>query len=297
MLNAKAESVPTWPDRALPVLHHLTAVPPTTDYLFDGLALVAGTVGVMIAQGDTGKTTAALEIAIAVALAGTQPTFDPLGIGPRGASAGAANRVVYYCTEDPDIQLHQRIQAATREVEANQLPIAAANLDLRTLCGAARSLDISDEGDQTHIIETCRGARLIVIDTLSRFHSKDENSNPEMMLVVAGAERIATATGAAVMLVHHLGKATANGAQTASALDARGASVIVENTRWCLHLRRNAERGDVEMREVKHNYGRGCEPFQCRWFGRVLKRYATGLPESERRVRTPRSGGQRNGLY
>lgn len=50
---------------------------------------------------------------------------------------------------------------------------------------------------------------LIVIDTLARcFLGGDENSSRDMGLFVAGAERLRRTTGACVLLIHHVGKAT-----------------------------------------------------------------------------------------
>lgn len=283
--NATKAQAANWPDRRLPVLHYLTAVAPPTDYLCGSLALVAGTVGDVIAQGDTGKTGAMLEMSLSIAAAGSEPVYDPLGVRP------GPGRVVYYCAEDPDEQLHKRLRAITRDLTPDQLQVVEQHFELRSVCGAARSLDLCDHVDQDHIIATCTGARLIVFDTLARFHHADENSNPEMIPVIAGAERIAQATGAAVIFVHHLGKGAAADGGVSGALAARGASVIVENARWVLHMRRDPDRGDVEVREVKHNYGRGADLFRCRWERGVLTRYepsarVTDISASRRASRT-----------
>ncbi|MBA2671629.1 MAG: AAA family ATPase, partial [Gemmatimonadetes bacterium] len=44
---------------------------------------------------------------------------------------------------------------------------------------------------------------LIVIDTLARCYAGDENSTQDMSAFVAGADRLRTETGAAVLIVHH----------------------------------------------------------------------------------------------
>lgn len=280
------------PDRELSTVHMLTATPAPTDYLFGGLALVAGTTGGIVAQGDTGKSVATLELSISLALAGTggEP-FDPLCVSPVAAPTREGWRVVYYATEDPDQQMHQRVHAITSGLAAEQITTLARNLRVRTLHGAKFPMRVADPSDQRRIIETCRGARLVVLDTLTRFHEADENSNTEMVQVIAAMERIARETGAAVVALHHIGKVAA-GDKSTSAHAARGASAITDNMRWVLHLARDAESGDVIAVEAKHNYGRGSQPFGLCWQDRVL--YRTGV------ATTPagkRNGGGHAGVY
>lgn len=60
---------------------------------------------------------------------------------------------------------------------------------------------------------------LVVVDTLAHSMSGgDENSTKDMTQAMAGVKRIASATGASVMLIHHTGKAADKGARGSSAL-------------------------------------------------------------------------------
>lgn len=266
------------PDRELSTTHMLTATPPPTDYLFKELALVAGTTGCIVAQGDTGKSVAALELSVALALAGTGgEKFDPFCVTPLPAPTRDGWRVVYYTTEDPDAQMHQRLHAITNALGAEQITTLARNLRVRTLHGARFPMRVTDPADQRRIIETCRATRLVVLDTLTRFHDADENSNTEMVQVIAAIERIARETGAAVVALHHIGKVAA-GDKSTSAHAARGASAITDNMRWVLHLARDADTGDVIAREAKHNYGGGSQPFGLRWDRRALYRASIATP-------------------
>ncbi|MCK1975372.1 helicase RepA family protein, partial [Bacillus safensis] len=67
-------------------------------------------------------------------------------------------------------------------------------------------MDVMNESKRAEVIEQCEGARLIVLDTLSRIHTLDENSNGEMAQLVAKLEEIATITKASVLYLHHVSK-------------------------------------------------------------------------------------------
>lgn len=277
-LDSRPGAFADGPDRELSMAHLLTATPPPTDYVFGSLALVAGTTGGIVAQGDTGKSVFALEGAISLALAGTggEP-FDPLCVRPVPAPTRQGWRVVYYTTEDPDQQMHQRVHAITASLSAEQITTLARNFHIRSLHGASAPMRVTNATDQRRIIETCRGARFVVLDTLTRFHDADENSNTEMVQVVAAIERIARETGAAVIALHHIGKVAA-GDRITNAHSARGASAITDNMRWVLHLARDPESGYVRVTESKHNYGRGSDPFALQWQDRALYRSGAQVP-------------------
>jgi len=86
------------------------------------------------------------------------------------------------------------------------------------------------------LIETATGARLIVIDTLSRFHMLDENESSDAKLLMRRMEHIAYKTGAAVLFLHHVNK----GSVAAKTIDqqqaARGSSVLIDDARWSSFL-------------------------------------------------------------
>ncbi|WP_457998982.1 AAA family ATPase, partial [Klebsiella michiganensis] len=65
----------------------------------------------------------------------------------------------------------------------------AQNLTLEPIMG--KRLNVMDERHLARVIEFCAGARLIVLDTLSRIHDMDENSNGDMARLVATLEHIA----------------------------------------------------------------------------------------------------------
>ncbi|TFF71443.1 replication protein A [Aeromonas taiwanensis] len=96
-----------------------------------------------------------------------------------------------------------------------------------------KRLNVMDEEHLRRVIEYSAGARLIVLDTLSRIHSLDENSNGDMARLVATLEHVAASTGASVLYLHHVSKGSAREGQTDQQQAARGASALIDNARWC----------------------------------------------------------------
>jgi hypothetical protein len=165
---------------------------------------------------------------IAMAIAGGR---DMLEMGVDGTG-----RVLYISREDPLEVLRHRMHAIGKHFDADSLAAAQANIIIRS--GVGRAFDITQKPHQDRVIKECRDigdVRLIVFDTLSRCHSKEENSNAEMSYVLQCFERIAVECNAGVALAHHVNKTSAKengGDQTAF----RGAVVITDNARWGITL-------------------------------------------------------------
>lgn len=196
--------------------------PPVLDFIWPGF--LAGTVGALIAPGATGKSFWALEAAMSVAcgVAGG----DLVGLAPT-----RTGRVVYLAGEDPEPALVCRVHATGQHLNQQAREAIAENLTLEPIIG--KRLNVMDNRHLARIIEFCAGARLIVLDTLSRIHDLDENSNGDMARLVAVLEHIATATGASVLYLHHVSKGSAREGQTDQQQAARGASALIDNARWC----------------------------------------------------------------
>lgn len=84
------------------------------------------------------------------------------------------------------------------------------------------SINLRDPVDQLRLVEFIRAAEsehgekcaLVFVDTLSRAMAGGNENGPEDMgALVAGADAVRNATGAAVVLVHHLGKDEGRGAR------------------------------------------------------------------------------------
>jgi RecA-family ATPase len=197
--------------------------PPALDFVWPGF--LAGTVGALVAPGGVGKSFWALEAAMAVA-GGDAPGSDLLGLGP-----SRAGRVVYFAGEDPAPILDCRIHAIGRHLSDTARSAIAGRMTVEPVAGS--SMNVTDRHTLHQLVEKCSGARLVVLDTLSRMHRLDENSNGDMAVVVACLERLALETGASVLFLHHVSKGSAREGATDHQGAARGASALVDNARWC----------------------------------------------------------------
>ncbi|MBU2780943.1 AAA family ATPase [Acidithiobacillus caldus] len=215
---------------ALDIMAAFTNEPPELDFIWPGF--LAGTVGALVAPGATGKSFWALEAAMAVAC--REPGGDLLGLAPK-----YTGRVVYLAGEDPEPALIRRVHAIGQHLNQSAREAIAENLTLEPIMG--KRLNIMDEAHLHRIIEASSGARLIVLDTLSRIHNLDENSNGAMAHLVATLEHIAASTGASVLYLHHVSKGSAMAGQTDQQQAARGASALIDNARWCGYVAKMAE--------------------------------------------------------
>lgn len=206
-------------DVALPRLDirkSFTVQPPPLDFVLPGM--IAGTVGALVAQGGAGKSWIALEIGIAVA---GGPDLLEMGIPSHG-------QVLYLPAEDPTLAINHRLYAA-REAVAGSIDRLAEALEIVPLMGRAVDLMVPAWADA--IQRMAEGKRLVIIDTLRRFHSADENSAGEMARLLGILEHICAQTGTSILFLHHTAKGAAlNGAGDAQQAS-RGSSVLVDNVR------------------------------------------------------------------
>lgn len=196
--------------------------PPVLDFIWPGF--LAGTVGALVAPGATGKSFWALEAAMSIAC--SVAGGDLLGFNPQHTG-----RVIYLAGEDPLPALVCRVHAIGKYLDQQAREAIAENLSVMPIMG--QRMDVMKESELARLIETSAGARLIVLDTLSRIHGLDENSNGDMARLVATLEYVAASTGASVLYLHHVSKGSAREGLADQQQAARGASALIDNARWC----------------------------------------------------------------
>lgn len=240
--------------------------PAPLDFVLPGM--ISGTVGALVAQGGAGKSWVALELAIAVA---GGPDLLDLGIERHG-------RVLYLPAEDPALAVSHRLYSARGSVDALAIDQLAESLEIRPLMGHA--VDLMLPAWARAIEQLADGARLVVIDTLRRFHGADENSSGDMARLLSVLEGICARTGAALLFLHHTGKGAALNGGGESQQASRGSSVLVDNVRGGqMNLIGMSEaearahgidvadrKGFVKLMQAKANFGPG---MQDRWLQRV----------------------------
>lgn len=254
--------------------------PPPLDFVAAGLKV--GTVGILASPGGVGKSFVSLELAMGVA----EPDADRelLNVGIR-----ESGRVLVLNAEDPLDVLHERVYGIGTLLSRDLQDAVAANLEIVSLTGQRPNLLDPRWVDSISSRCVATQARLLVIDTFSRFHAGDENANSDMSEVVGALEVVAQRSGAAVLALHHTSKAAALNGQQASQQSTRGASAIVDNARWQAYLEVMSEAKAKEMRVPielrrhfvsfgvsKQNYGR---PTMPRWLVRLDKGVLVNVDE------------------
>lgn len=208
-------------DYRIDILAAFTTPPPPQDFVIPGL--LAGTFGVLTAPGASYKSQLALQAAIGVAC--DHPAADTLGLG-----VGRHGKVVYVNLEDPRDEIKRRLHVLSSQFDLLTRQAINDNLEIHARVGV--KTNILDEGTQAWLINVLHGARLGILDTYTRCHLLDENSNGDMSQVVGGFEAVSRATGAAFLVPHHASKGAVLSGQAGNQHAARGASAIVDNARF-----------------------------------------------------------------
>jgi len=193
-----------------------------SDFVLPGF--VAGTLGALIAPGGTGKSMLAMELAALVA--GASVMGDEWPEMPLG-------EVLILAVEDPENELYNRWGHLGSHLDPQK---RQACQRVRVVPMLGQRFDIMNDDHFQALLENCRGKRLLILDTMRRIHTLDENDGGAMALVIGRLEEIAATTGCAILFLHHVNKsATLNGqgdVQQAS----RGSSVLVDNIRFQMFM-------------------------------------------------------------
>lgn len=215
------------PLTALPARLLASSAIPPRPWLY-GTHLIRGFVSVLVAPGGVGKTQ--LSIAMALALASGKKLL--------GDHVHASVLAWVLNLEDPLDEIERRV-AATMIHHRLRVEDVAGRLflnsgrDRRVCIGRIETSDIGFQvafPDKEAIIAEARRQKIgfIIVDPFVKSHALEENSNPHMDAAATAWGEIAQATGAAILLVHHVRK----GSTTAEGMDAgRGGSALRDAAR------------------------------------------------------------------
>lgn len=179
---------------------------------------VAGEIGLLVGDGGSFKSTAAL--AMAGAMAGGYPVW--------GKFAAAQRPALIVSAEDSISVVLMRLRALIRGHGWDATRVLA-NLHVV----ATPDATLSDPRWQDHLLREAErvSAGMVVLDPWADLIGGDENSNSDARPVIKWARRLGAETGAAVPIVHHAGKQ----GQDKRALDRiRGASALPSGARTIL---------------------------------------------------------------
>lgn len=248
----KHASVSTAVDYGKPV--RASEAPPveSIDWVCPGL-LLAGEPTLVAGEGGSFKTTFMLEICRAVASGDA-----PFGYAP---FQGVAGRVLYVTEEDSLDVLVNRLRALTvaghpKKQKSKTTPKQRRNRRLKQVLPNVYVWVrpgglLSDRDWQQELLKVAGDIRprLIVLDPLSAM-LPDESSNPEASLVMRFIRTLAATTGAAVVIVHHLGK-FARGKRVLDLI--RGASAYNAASRAIFFLKRQDDGAAVQCLKMSRS--------------------------------------------
>ena len=210
-----------------------SSAPTELDFVLPGL--LKGTPALLIAPGATGKSFWSLQAAISIA-SGTK-VF--------GINAERTGDVVYLSAEDPADIVKNRLRDMAAFLSPDERQKTTENCYIIDIRG--KRTDIMNEKIREDIVAMCKGARLIIVDTLNRVHGLNENDNGDMARFISQVESVAVDTGAAVLMCHHTSKGAFTDGRASEQQAARGASALVDNTRFTGFVAKMTEKQSDEL--------------------------------------------------
>lgn len=284
--NGEEQSVSSWEDfsaKAFQIREKIVA------------ELEIGEVGVVFASTDVGKTTLALNLSLTLAAAGT---FEPL-VEPKEGG----RRVLYIDGESREARLQADIRLMLRDWDDGENSLVDQNLYL--------ACDTSLEGEQLDLTKRKHwkwledeAARvkpsLIVLDTMvSLFSLNNENDNSEVSRkVMRPLSKLASDTGAAILLLHHIGKLSEDAQAGSKAYRGRGASAIGAAARLVLLLKQDSNDPDLVGLSCAKVKGKKFSDVllqlqrDARWFVNTYKAPAKELTSYQRVVEAVKGFGR-----
>lgn len=220
----------TAPDiRYLDLRHAIENKPEPLDYVLPGL--LAGTVGAIVAPGETGKSFLAIGMSLTISTG-----LDALGFSDADKTwKPRVGKVVIFSAEDDDRVLTHRLHAAGQILSPAAREMLYENLRVLPLFGLG--FDVENQDWQRQMGEAIgRDTRLVIIDTLRRSHRREEGNDRDMAVVLDVFERICRSLGPAVVFVHHVNKFSVFNSAGGAAQASRGSTVITDNIRWQVNL-------------------------------------------------------------
>lgn len=224
-----------------PIMNISSAVydnPEDLVFVFPKLGLLAGTVGCISAPGASGKSWLSLQLAAFLSC-----NFDTLGLGNNFGN----KKVLILAAEDPKEIISKRIYEFSKSMNPLQKQNFIENVTIATCLGAPGDFMDGGKTAKDISIEASQYA-LIIVDTLSRWHSGQENERKDAACVMRQIELIAK-NGPAVIFLHHTGKSTV-ASETHSS---RGSSVWTDEARWVAYLEVVTEKEATKFGLDKHN--------------------------------------------
>ncbi len=237
--------------------------PATAQTDFVGPGLATGECGILTGPSGLGKSIFSQMLVASVASGRDLMASEsvPSGLGMPCRTGGRP--VAYLGLEDGIDILWDRMRAMFILLSVDEQADFERNASLYASPGT--TVDILSPSGYADIKALATDKALVVLDTLSCLHSVDENDTTAMLSVAKRFAEIASSTGAALLILHHVSKnAIANGLLDTK-MAARGASSFVNSMRWQGSLApmtaKDAKKYKLSMNDALQ-YVRFCIPTQ-----------------------------------
>ena len=232
--------------------------PPQQQWLVEEI-FPLGKVCVLASAPGIGKSFLALELARAVSTSNVANTAFCFG-----AKVQAQGRAVYISAEDDLSELHRRLFSLCDGLMPDKLHVLSLpdvghfgiitqDRQTKNFITTALWRSLSDE------IRALDEVKLVVLDTLQALTTGDTNTAEAVQPLMNEAAALGAATGATVLLIHHVGKGSTRDIK--SALDAaeavRGSGAIVGSARAVYTLWMPTDGGKAACKELGEPYEEG----------------------------------------
>ena len=237
---------------------------PEREWLVKG-TIPAATLTILSAQGDAGKGMLLLDLGLKVAGGKVDGMTDVSAFGNEVSAFGG---VVILTAEDDKDEMHRRIEGiiAGREIKHPLyiVPLPNAGGPMPLVVPGRNGPEASYLWHELVAqIKDVKGIKLIVVDPLASFVMADVNSDPAVGAFTTGLfASLATQTGAAVIVAHHLAKTKVKIASPEDARSlVRGSTAIVDGAR-SVYVLWGTDEKDSKMK---------CKHLGIEWQRRVKK--------------------------
>lgn len=185
-----------------------------------------GTVGLLTGESGVGKSMLALNMAM-------QTIHNNANV--LGYPSEERGKTVYFTLEDSGVTLSNRLVKFSKEI-ALDAEYVHDNFHVYDL--TSHSSDIESSEFQSYLLERIKGASLVILDTFSDIHTRNENDASDMNIVFGHLQRLARVSDTAILLLHHTTKTVNDktGEMNRQQSVVRGSSVIVNKSKFQVRL-------------------------------------------------------------
>lgn len=219
--------------------------------------LPIGECGILVAPGATGKS----QFVLNLLLASCGLTENHL--------INKNMKVLYVSLEDRLDDIRRRLYSYKIALGINKEELEKTELDFKVIENkSAQRLIVKDVSQEENpfwkelntIIEK-ENYELVIVDTLIKTYSGyEENNNVDMSLVLSHFNTMAIENQCSILLLHHTNKSAVNQNAEINQSISRGASSVVDNSRFVLSLSRNEDDTGIICQSIKTNFA---PPTKC----------------------------------